>query len=167
VVSIASLAAVAVALSIYAAVVATAGFAWQVYKWRRRRRPDLLVIVRQMLLMGGPGDDPYTPAEPGGPIHRRVAVEVLAVNRGEVSVAVDSLGLWAPQSSTSIDASWPGGTHRQLAPGESLRETFELTPDDTDVLEGFLGFAELVSGERFTSGPPDTMDRTLMKFADW
>jgi hypothetical protein len=69
-------------VAIVALVASLGSLGWQVYTWLQRRRPAVLVLLRQEY-SSGPAVDDYTGDPiPGAEPWQRFTIDVTAVNRG-------------------------------------------------------------------------------------
>jgi hypothetical protein len=137
---------------------------WQVFTWRQRRQPAALVLVRQEY-NASPAVDDYTGEPIPGSWHGVFTIDVTTVNRGDVTFEVKEVGLVVdPTGPPAVWAFHDDG--RPVAPGESLRESFDVAhliaefPDDP--LSSVVGVVTLVSGETFTSGEPEPVDASSL-----
>lgn len=150
-------------VAVVALVVSLISLGWQVYTWRQRRKPAVLVLLGQEYNTG-PAVDDYTgePIEGAEPWHT-FTIDVTAVNRGDVTFEVKNVWLADPSGEPTVLAMHDDG--RRVAPGESLRESFsvwEIVSETPGWSGPVVGVVELVSGETFTSGEPEAVDSSLL-----
>jgi hypothetical protein len=170
-------------VAIYAAVIATVGFFWQVYSWRVMRRPDVRVRVRQYETSARPPQEdweetfperPEDLSEQGDELKFYPELEVVVVNVGETTEVAEDVGIASVErggiiGSVGAGAAIGGGTKRkpdkQLPPGGVIKLRFPAHRLPVKVREGgeFVGYAELVSGRRVESERDRLWDEVIAK----
>jgi hypothetical protein len=131
----------------YAAVVATASLAWQIYAWRHRHRSRVDVSVR--LAIGAPSAN--------ATVH---AISVTATNRSEHPVRVVGVGLdlnrpdgWQfHQAAPIYGATLPGVVQPHDA-GEAMIDRGAAEQEDLDLGEPAIAWIRLATGETVNSEP--------------
>lgn len=136
-----------VALAIYAAVVATGGFLWQLYQWFHARRPHIFVGTSMSFMHVGPD------------LIDVVAIAV--VNRSAYQVRVTSLGIDLQDGSGRTLQPYrtePGSTLPGVVAPQDSGTAYMLRSDVEargviDVHEPLTAFANLSTGETHRSKP--------------
>jgi hypothetical protein len=137
-------------IAIYAALIATASVAWQIYVWRHRQKTHVEVVVRMALSSPAPGVTQY-------------ALTVTAINRSEHAVRVTGVGVDLPNGlqyhqleSGQGDASLPGPIpSHDSAFAMLMREDVER--EGLDVYEPITGWVRLSTGKIVTSSPTQVL----------
>jgi hypothetical protein len=146
-----------------ALVASATSLGWQIYTWQQRRKPAVLVLLRQEYNTGPVVDDYTGELIPGADPWHRFTIDVTAVNRGDVTFEVKNLWIADAAREPTVLAFYADG--RPVAPGESLRQSFdvaEIVTSRPDWLGPVIGVVELVAGETFTSGEPEAVDPSLL-----
>lgn len=101
-------------IALYAAIVATAGFAWSIYEWRHRK-PHIKIKVEFFRLLG-PGMD-----------RNKLDISVTAMNVGRYATTLSITGLWT-DSPTTPNWQQPntGVLPKRLEPGESCFVIYKI-----------------------------------------
>jgi hypothetical protein len=133
-------------IAAYAAVIATGGLSWEIYKWRRTHKTKVRVALRNALM-------PY------GDIPRAISVE--AINDNDHAIRATSWGLEANDGSGDdmvIVMPMPGSTlpgkvaAHDSGSGYSDYEEIDASPK-IDFKRPAVAFVNLASGERVRSKP--------------
>jgi hypothetical protein len=146
-------------VAVVALVVSLGSLGWQVFTWRQRRKPAVLVLLRQDYNSGPVVDDYTGELIPGADPWHRFTIDVTAVNRGEVTFEVKNVWIADASLEPTVLAFYDDA--RPVGPGESLRESFDVAQIVTSRPDWFgpaIGVVELVAGETFTSGEPEALD---------
>lgn len=138
---------VAVAVAAYAAVVATASLAWQIYAWRHRQRSRVTVVVRLAIASLAPGVTLQ-------------AITITATNNSEHAVRVTSVGLdldrgdgWQFHQPVPIyGASLPGVIQPHDA-GVGMIDRATAVGEGLDLGKPVVAWVRLATGEAVNSEP--------------
>jgi hypothetical protein len=138
------------AIAIYAAVIATAGLAWQIYSWRRSQPTRIRVTVTNAVI----------------PPNGNHAAMITAVNQSDHLVKVTSVGFITQDGSKRdvllmqppFGATLPGPV-AQRDSGVSWLEVQDCLTAGLDVYRPLVGWVRTSEGQRYESKPTTLMRR--------
>jgi hypothetical protein len=131
----------ALAIAIYAAVVATGALVWQIYAWNHSRKLHLQVLVRR-----------------GASDNFGATVRIIAVNRSSYPVRVTAVGFDDPRGpalQTSWTEQWPESSLPGVVPPHDSRQAAIPLPDLPPNLLGarVIAWVTTSTGDQVRSSP--------------
>ncbi len=138
-------------IAVYGALVASAGFGWQVWTRKQSRRPSIRMEVRHA---GVPTAD----LDLAGKLVYEVTVA--AVNTGETTETVEAIGVSWPEHARGID---DRPIAEELKPGGVVKRSFMLFACEFDPTMGLVPFAEVASMENRINGEPVSLEDYILE----